>query len=146
MELPGNLERYLKSNILYNVKCTVYKNATPIQERTLNFGISIVFFVRKFPKDMAGYAIGNQIIRSGTSIGANVEESQNAQSRKDFIHGMTIALKEARETEYWLKILEQTKTFPANETVYLKNEVNELVKILTVIIKNSKQNAKSIQG
>lgn len=95
---------------------------------------------------MAGYAIGNQIIRSGTSIGANVEESQNAQSRKDFIHGMTIALKEARETEYWLKILEQTKTFPANETVYLKNEVNELVKILTVIIKNSKQNAKSIQG
>lgn len=71
-----------------------------IPERTFKFGIKIVKLSSKFPKNSSGFAISSQIVRSGTSVGANVEEAQNAGSKKEFIRGMTIALKEARETYF----------------------------------------------
>ena len=77
-----------------------------IAERTFQFSIRIVKLC-KFLREKKGtaYDLSKQLIRSGTSIGANIEESQSAESKADFIHKMNIALKEARETHYWLRLL-----------------------------------------
>ena len=78
-----------------------------IVERTFNFAVNVVKLVRKFDnKSTCGRVFSSQILRSGTSIGSNVEEAQAAESRADFIHKYNIALKEARETKYWLKVLD----------------------------------------
>lgn len=110
-----------------------------IPDRTFKFGTEIVKLALTFPRNSAGFAISNQIIRSGTSIGANVEEAQNSSSRKEFIHGMTVALKEARETLYWLKIVNGTSLVSSSKIPELEQENLELVKILTAIVKNSKK-------
>jgi len=111
-----------------------------IPERTFKFGVRVVKLALELPKNSAGYAISSQIIRSGTSIGANVEESQNSPTKKDFIHGMTIALKEARETRYWLKIILESELLPESTILENLQENTEIVRILTAIIKNSKNN------
>lgn len=111
-----------------------------IRERTFRFGVNIVKFIKGFPRDTAGFAIGGQVLRSGTSIGANIEEAQNSGSRKEFVHTLTISLKEARETEYWLKIINEVELTDQNLVKGLLAEVNELIKILTVIIKKTKIN------
>lgn len=110
-----------------------------IQERTLNFSIRIVNLC-KFLRENGGtgYDLSKQLIRSGTSIGANIEEAQNAESKPDFIHKMTISLKEARETNYWLKILIATEKNLEQRLIPLLNESNELIAIIHTIIKNSK--------
>ncbi len=131
---------------MYNVQCKMYNSGSEnkvfdIRERTFNFGVRIVKLVMSLPKNTAGIAIGNQLIRSGTSIGANTEEAQNCGSKKEFIHTMTIALKEARETEYWLKIINEVKLADKDLVSSLLLEVNELIKILTSIIKKSKLNS-----
>lgn len=112
-----------------------------IRERSFRFGVEIVKLVKAFPRDTAGFAIGGQVLRSGTSVGANIEEAQNCGSRKDFIHTLTISLKEARETEYWLKIINEVKLADQDLVVALLLEVNELIKILTTIIKKTKINS-----
>lgn len=76
-----------------------------ITKRCFEFGCLIVEISNKLPRTPAGYAIAEQIIRSGTSVGANVVEAQDASSKKEFIRSMTIALKEDRETIYWLYLL-----------------------------------------
>lgn len=83
-----------------------------------------------------GRAISNQIIRSGTSVGANVEEAQNSASKKEFIHGMTIALKEARETYYWLRLIEKSDILTG--LADLTKENLEIIKILTSSVKKAK--------
>ena len=80
----------------------------------------------------------NQILRSGTSIGANISEAQSAFTRKDFINKLGISLKEAKETEYWLKIMNGAEILPDKEFESLKADCEELLKLLTSIIKNSK--------
>ncbi len=109
-----------------------------IRERTFKFAVRVAKLVTFLPRNMAGMAIGNQIVRSGTSVGANIEEAQNASSKKDFIRGMTIALKEARETEYWLRLIVEAELIPQNRLKSLLEENNELIKILTTIVKKAK--------
>lgn len=89
-----------------------------------------------------GRTLGKQLIRSGTSIGANVEEAQGGQSRADFLSKISIACKEARETLYWLKLLEAAEVIHVDRLKEIKAEANELVGILTTIIKNTKENSK----
>jgi four helix bundle protein len=84
--------------------------------------------------------LSRQLIRSGTSIGANVEESRAAQSTADFIHKLEIALKEARETRYWLRLLMASEIVPENKLLSLLDEINELIKILAAMIVKSKGN------
>ncbi|HAC65630.1 MAG TPA: four helix bundle protein [Cyanothece sp. UBA12306] len=110
-----------------------------IKKRTLKFSIRVVNLC-KFLRENGGtgYDLSKQLIKSGTSIGANIEESQNAESKRDFIHKMSIALKEARETNYWLKILIATETKLEQRLLPLLNESNELIAIIHAIIKNSK--------
>jgi four helix bundle protein len=115
---------------------------TDIQERTFKFSIRIIKlckFLRE--KGGTGYDLSKQLIRSGTSIGANVEESQEAEIKADFIHKLKIALKEARETKYWLKLLIATEEKLENRLLPLLNESNELIAILVTIIKNTKINS-----
>ncbi len=86
--------------------------------------------------------ICKQLLRSGTSIGANVEEAQAGQSRADFLSKYNIALKEARETNYWLRLLNAVEVFTENEFENLLKESNELVAILTTIVENTRNNTK----
>lgn len=111
-----------------------------IRERTFNFGVRIVKLVMSLPKNTAGIAIGNQLIRCGTSIGANTEEAQNASSRKDFAHCLTVSLKEARETDYWLRMISEVGIIPTSRLESLLKENKEIIKILTTIIKRTKDN------
>lgn len=109
-----------------------------IRERTFKFGVRIIKLGLALPKNAAGFAIADQLIRSGTSIGANIEEAQNASSKKEFIRGLTIALKEARETLYWLRMIAEVNLIKGKRLVPLMEENEEIIKILTTIIKKAK--------
>jgi four helix bundle protein len=102
---------------------------------TFQFSLDVVTFVEMLEANRK-YAVANQLIRSGTSIGANVREAQNAESRADFIHKLKIAAKEAEETEYWLEICQQSKSYPNCEE--LLSQVLSIKKVLSKIIASSK--------
>jgi len=84
------------------------------------------------------FIIARQILKSGTSIGANIREAQNAESKEDFIHKIKIAAKEADETEYWLMLCKASKNYPNSEE--LIERLNEIIKILSKIISTTKKN------
>jgi four helix bundle protein len=91
-------------------------------------------------RDRLGRIITHQLFRSGTSVGANVEEAQGGQSTKDFESKMQIARKEARETHYWLRMVKDSGLIPAARMSKIIDECEQIVKILTAIILSSKQN------
>lgn len=104
---------------------------------SLEFALEIIEFCELLDEKRM-YVISNQLLKSGTSIGANVREAQNAESKNDFIHKLKIALKEAEETEYWLLLCLHAKKYPnPNE---LMDKIKSLLKILTKIINTSKNN------
>lgn len=105
------------------------------------FAVNIVNLINVLPQNRSIYIIGNQLVRSGTSVGANIEEAQNSSSKKEFIHKMTIALKEARESEYWIKLIIKTINNQMEQLNSLLLEIREIIKILTTIIKNAKLNS-----
>ncbi|MBW2093363.1 MAG: four helix bundle protein [Deltaproteobacteria bacterium] len=110
-----------------------------ICERTFAFAVRVVKlcqFLDETPR--VGRTLARQLIRSGASIGANVEEAQAGQSRADFLSKMSIAYKEARETLYWLKLLAASEVMPMERLSEMMDEANELVAILTSIIKSTK--------
>jgi four helix bundle protein len=109
-----------------------------IKDRAFDFSVRIVKMVREMSKDPAGYALASQIVRSGTSIGANIEEAQGAISKKEFIHSMQIALKEARETFYWIKVIRGANLLNISRTDLILKESMEILKILTTIVKHAK--------
>ena len=114
-----------------------------IYKRTFDFAIKIV----KLCKDLDGKPgvtrnLANQLFRSGTSVGANLREAKGAQSRADFVSKCSIACKEGHETLYWLELLIETGIMGKTEVEGLAKECNEIVAILTTIIKRTKQNAK----
>ena len=87
-----------------------------LSKRTLEFAIRLIVLVDKLPKSRASDFIGRQLLRSGTSIGANYREAQRAESRLDFIHKVPIYSKEAAESEYWLELITSTKLLESIET------------------------------
>jgi len=87
-----------------------------------------------------GVDLGRQILRSGTSVGANVAEAQNAQSEDDFLTKMNIALKECTETKYWLRLLKATKKLTENEVKSIYDECVEIERILYAIVRTTKNN------
>ena len=84
----------------------VERSPADIQQRTFEFAKWIVKLVDRLPRTLAATEIGRQMLRSGTSVGANMQEADAAESRSDFIHKVSIALKEARETRYWLALVD----------------------------------------
>ena len=110
-----------------------------LPERTFKFAVQIVNLCRLLDeKSGVSRTLANQLLRSGTSIGANVQEGQSSQSEADFIAKYSIACKEARETHYWLKLLLASDLILETQVRDLINECNELLAILTVIIKKLK--------
>ena len=109
-----------------------------IDKRTFEYGIRIIKLVNSLPRTTAGYAMGNQIIRSGTSVGANVQEALGGHTKNEFVHSMNIAKKEARETRYWLQLIGGSDLMTNAKIDQLLKESEELVAILTTIVKNSK--------
>ena len=110
-----------------------------IQDRTFEFARRIVrlhMFLSK--QGGAGKILSPQLLRSGTSIGSNMEEADAGESKPDFIHKCTIALKEARETLFWLRLFEAEKIIESKLIADLLKECDEIVAIITIIIKNSK--------
>ena len=110
-----------------------------IKERTLEFSLRIIKLCQKLDEQQGvARTLGWQLLRSGTSIGANVEEAQAGQSKLDFISKNAIALKEARETIYWLKLLSASKIVPNERLVDIQKEAEEVSKILGAIIVTAK--------
>jgi len=110
-----------------------------IQQKSYSFALQIIALYRKLCKANE-YVLSKQLLRSGTSIGANVEEAQAAQSRADFISKMSIASKEARETCYWLRLLRDSNTIIKSDADSLLIESESIVNILTAIVKSTNQN------
>lgn len=106
-----------------------------IVDLTFKFALEIVEFTELL-ESKRKYNMANQLFRSGASIGANVHEAQNAESKKDFIHKIKIAAKEAEETKYWLLLSQHSKNYP--NTDELLKKVDSINKILTKIIATSK--------
>ncbi len=102
------------------------------------YAIRIVNLYKYLVLQKNEHVLSKQLLRSGTSIGANTRESKNAQSRKDFLTKLSIALKEADETEYWLELLYKTGYLDENQYQSIQNDTSELIKILTSIIKKLK--------
>jgi four helix bundle protein len=110
-----------------------------IQERTFRFGVRVVKMSNRLPRTTAGFVIGRQVISSSTSVGANTEEADAAESTDDFIHKLKIALKEAQESRFWLRTIIASDMLIDDETKALWRESDELVKIINAIITNTRK-------
>ena len=111
-----------------------------IQEKSYKLALNIVNLVKKFPRRTEGFVLGNQLLKAGTSVGANVEEAIGAFSREDFIYRMNIAQKESRETHYWLRLIRDSKLLIDEELNVLINDAEEVMRILGAIVRSSRKN------
>ncbi|MCK6614234.1 MAG: four helix bundle protein [Ignavibacteriaceae bacterium] len=109
-----------------------------IREKSFLFALRIVKLGKYLREEKRDFILSKQIIRSSTAIGALVRESEYAESKADFIHKMTIALKEANETEYWIELLYKSDYISEESYSSISNDVKELLRILIKIIKSTK--------
>ena len=119
---------------LANVKEKPYD----IQQRTFLFGLNIIRFSEQLPHSQVGKILCNQLVRSGTSIGANMEEVTAASGKQDFIYKANISLREARESNYWLRLIKESKIVSSPQLDELITESLELMKILGAIISKAR--------
>ena len=119
------------------------KKHVDIQDRTFEFACRILGLYKTLAKQGEEFrVIGRQLLRSGTSIGANLEEASAGQSKADFIAKCSISLKEARETNYWLRLLQRTDVVNKEMIASLLDESRQIVAILTTIVKNAALSSK----
>ena len=114
-----------------------------LDERLLEYGARIIKLVDALPRNIAGHRIGDQLLRCGTSVGANYEEAQGAESRSDFVHKLQIALKELRESNYWLRLLARSGILPSERLGEIIEESNQLRAILSKAVASAKENQKA---
>ena len=112
-----------------------------LKDKSFAFSIRIINLYKYLSKSKKEFVVSNQLLRSGTSIGALIREAQNAESGKDFIHKLSIAQKECDESLYWLELLNATDFLTASEFESINNEGTELLKMLRSAIVTSKRNA-----
>jgi len=117
----------------------IMNNGNIILEKSFNFALTIIELYKILQQNRE-FVLSKQLLRSATSIGANVEEATAASTKKDFAYKMTLSSKEARETRYWLKLLDKSQIVEINYSKYLE-DVTELIKILTAIVKTTQQNS-----
>ncbi len=108
-----------------------------VQEGTFQFGVRIVCIADKLPRSIAAAEITRQLIRAGTSVGANMEEASEGLSRRDFLNHVRIARKEVKESRYWLAVIRAADLCRDSEVTALREEAGAIVRILTSIIKKS---------
>ena len=114
------------------------KKENPVVDKSMLFAIRIVNLYKYLVQNRSEYVISKQLLRSGTSIGANVSESVYAQTRADFNSKMYIALKEASESAYWIELLKRTEYLTETQAKSILDDCNELIKILSSITKTVK--------
>lgn len=117
-----------------------------VKDKSFAFALRIVKLNRYLVEQKNEFVLSKQILRSGTAIGALVREAEQAESKADFIHKFAIALKEANETEYWIELLFQSGYIKENSYQSLHKDLEELLKLLTSIIKKSKENLRIDNG
>ena len=111
-----------------------------VKDKSLEFAVRIVNLYKFLVNEQKEFVMSKQILRSGTSIGANIREAEQAQSRADFINKLNIALKEANETEYWLELLIRTEYITREQYESINKDSTEINKLLISIIKTTKNN------
>jgi len=109
-----------------------------LEKRTKAFAIQVIRYIASLPRCKESDVLGYQLLRSGTSIGANYREANRAESRADFIHKIAIVEKEAAETQYWLELCRETKILNREGLDELQQESSELLAIFTAIGKSTK--------
>lgn len=109
-----------------------------LHDKSLLFAVRTVNFYKHLSENKKEFVLSKQILRSGTSIGANIRESKNAESSSDYVHKLSIALKEADETQYWLEVLSLSEIINHDEYTSMNNDVKEIIALLTSIINKIK--------
>lgn len=109
-------------------------------KRLYNFALAIVMLVRNLPKEVAAYEIGRQLVKAGTSIVANYEEAKGGFSRDDFIYKISVAFKEARETNIWLRLLKDSRILREEQLRAIIKESEELRNILGTSVRTARKN------
>ncbi len=116
------------------------KKESIIETKSFEFALDVIVLFKKLVKENE-YIISKQILRSGTSIGANIQEASAAFSKKDFLYKMTISSKEARETRYWLQLLDRSKLTNIDVSNHL-SQIQDMISILTKIVKTTQEKLK----
>ena len=111
-----------------------------VKDKSFKFAIRIINLNKHLVEQKKEYTLSKQLIRSGTSVGAMIRESEHAESKADFIHKLAIAQKEINETIYWLELLNETDYITKDEFESLNLDATEVIKLLTSILKSSKSN------
>lgn len=111
-----------------------------VKEKSFTFALLIVSLYKYLVNEKREFVLSKQVLRSGTAIGALIREAEHAESRADFIHKLSIALKEANETEYWLELLNQSDYIDLEQFKSIYPKINELNRLLISIVKSSKKN------
>lgn len=109
-----------------------------IVSKSYTFSVKVVRFCFEMQKQKKEYIISRQLLRSATSVGANIEEAQGAISKAEFIAKIQISLKEAKETKYWIRLIIDAEVFDTNKNFEILKDCNELIVILTSILKTAK--------
>ena len=121
------------------------KDDNVVVQKSYAFSLRCVRLYKYLCSRDGNYIIGKQLLRSGTSIGANVREALRAQTRPDFITKLNVALKEASETEYWIELLRDSDYISSSQAESMLADCVELLKILTSIVKRSKENSDTVR-
>jgi four helix bundle protein len=116
---------------------------TELEVRTKQFALDLIDLVERLPTGRAGDVVGRQLLRSGTSIGANYREANRAESKNDFIHKVSISTKEAAETEFWLELVTESEHLETIGSKEVLSEIRELLAILVSIGRNSKKSTQA---
>lgn len=125
---------------------TRFMKKQQLEDRTKMFALRVIKFVSNFPKNKVTDVLGYQLLKAGTSIGANYREANRAESRNDFIHKIGIVEKESSESQYWLQLCEEAEIGEPEERMSLLEESGELLAIFTKVGKTSKfRNTNKIQ-
>jgi four helix bundle protein len=111
-----------------------------LRDKSFAFALRAIKLNKHLVSEHREYTISKQVLRSGTSIGANIEESIHAQSKTDFVHKLSIAQKEANETSYWIRLLKESDFIKANLADSLLGDCSELQRLLAASVKTAKQN------
>lgn len=110
-----------------------------VENKSFEFAVRIVNLYKHLTAEKKEYIMSKQLLKSGTSIGANVSEGEQGQSKADFYAKMSIALKEAKETHYWLRLLYATDYMTEKEYISMENDIKEIIALLTSICKTTQQ-------
>ena len=112
----------------------------PVRRQSFEFSIAVIRLFKELESHRE-FVVSKQLLRAGTSIGANIEEAVAAESRRDFLHKMNIALKEARESLYWIRLLEESDLVSGIDVSNHRDRANDLVSLLTAIVKTTRQSS-----